>query len=60
MTPPGVPTARLAALRAAFKKTLEDPELLEDGRKQKMEPQFVSGEEVARLIAKVYATPPRW
>jgi tripartite-type tricarboxylate transporter receptor subunit TctC len=57
-TPPGVPPARLAALRAAFKRTLEDPELIADGVKQKMEPTFVSGEEVARLIAKVYATPP--
>jgi hypothetical protein len=58
LTPPGVPPARIAALREAFRKTLADPELLADGRKQKLEPQFVSGEEVARLIAKVYATPP--
>ena len=56
--PPGVPPARLAALRAAFKRTMEDPELIADGVKQKMEAKFVSGEEVARLIARVYATPP--
>jgi len=55
--PPGVPPARLAALRQAFKNTLADPELVAEGRKQKMEPTFVSGEEVARLIDKVYATP---
>ena len=56
-TPPGVPAARLAALRDAFRKTLQDPELIEDGRKQKMEPTFVSGEQVAQLIAKAYSTP---
>ena len=31
---------------------------MEEGLKQKMEAQFVSGEEVADLIARVYATPP--
>ncbi len=46
-TPPGVPASRLAALRAAFKRTIEDPALMEEGLKQKMEAQFVSGEEVA-------------
>ena len=56
--PPGVPASRLAALRAAFKRTIEDKALVEEGLKQKMEAQFVSGEEVADLIARVYATPP--
>ena len=56
--PPGVPPARLSALRTAFKNTIEDPALVEEGLKQKMEAQLVSGEEVAALIARVYATPP--
>ena len=58
LAPPGVPAARLAALRTAFKRTLEDEALLDEARKQRMEPQFVSGEEVEALIARVYATPP--
>jgi len=57
-TPPGVPPGRLAALREAFKRTMAGPALLEEARKQRMEPQFVSGQEVETLIAKVYATPP--
>ena len=57
-TPPGVPPARLAALRDAFKRTLEDPALIEEGRKQMMEAQFVSGQDVEKLIAKAYAAPP--
>ena len=56
--PPGVPAARLAALRAAFKRTLADKALLDEGRKQRMDAEFVSGEDVEKLIAKVYATPP--
>ena len=58
--PPGVPAARLAALRAAFKRTIEDKELVEEGLKQKMEAQFVSGEEVARLIARSTQRRRRW
>jgi len=56
--PPGVPAARLGALRAAFKRTIEDKALVEEGRKQLMAAQYVSGEDVERLIARVYATPP--
>ena len=56
--PPGVPTARLAALRDAFKRTMADKALIDEGRKQTMEAQFVSGQDVEKLIAKVYATPP--
>ena len=44
--PPGVPPARLAALREAFKRTMEDKALVDEGRKQLMDPQFVSGQEV--------------
>lgn len=58
LAPPDVPGARLAALRQAFRRTVEDPELIAEGLKQKMEAQFVSGEQIAALIARIYATPP--
>lgn len=58
LTPPGVPPARLQALREAFKRTLEDPLLLEEARRQRMDIKYVSGEEVQGLIVKAYATPP--
>ena len=56
--PPGIPAARLAALRTGFRRTLEDEALLDETRKLRIEAQFVSGAEVEALIARVYATPP--
>jgi hypothetical protein len=56
--PPGVPPSRLAALREAFRRTLADPALRAEAAKQRMHAQFVSGEDVERLLARVYATPP--
>jgi tripartite-type tricarboxylate transporter receptor subunit TctC len=58
LAPPGIPAARLDALRVAFKRTLEDEALLDEARKLRIEPQFVSGLDVGALIARVYAAPP--
>jgi tripartite-type tricarboxylate transporter receptor subunit TctC len=55
--PPGVPEARVAALRKAFKDSLNDPLFLEDAVKQGLEVQYVPGENVEALLAKLYATP---
>jgi hypothetical protein len=57
LAPPGVPPERLAALRAAFKRTLQDPALLDEASKQKMDIRFVSGEDVEILLRRVFATP---
>ncbi len=54
---PDVPKERVEALRKAFMDTLKDPELLADAKKANLEVDPVSGEEVARLVAKVYAAP---
>jgi tripartite-type tricarboxylate transporter receptor subunit TctC len=55
--PPGVPADRAAALRSAFMATLKDPAFLAEADKLKLEVNPVSGEDVDRLIAELYATP---
>jgi tripartite-type tricarboxylate transporter receptor subunit TctC len=56
--PPGVPKERVALLREAFAKTMNDPEFLREAAKTGLDIQFVSGEEVDRILADAYATPP--
>lgn len=58
LAPPGIPAERLEALRAAFEKTLQDKDFLADAAKRNMEVQFVSGAEIAAVVARAYATPP--
>ena len=54
---PEVPKERVEALRKAFWATLNDPQLQADAKKANLEVDPVSGEEVARLVAGVYAAP---
>ena len=56
-TPPGVPADRLAALRAAFEATMRDPEFLADAVKIQADVDLMTGEEVARIVERVVATP---
>ncbi len=56
-TPPEVPSARLAALRTAFEKTLKDPGFLAEAERMGVEVQYRSGEHIDRLIERVYQTP---
>jgi tripartite-type tricarboxylate transporter receptor subunit TctC len=56
--PPGVPGERVAAMRQAFLSALKDADLLADAKKQRLEINPLSGEEVQQLVAKVYAMPP--
>ncbi len=55
--PPGVPADRAAALREAFMATLKDPAFLAEADKLKLEVNPVSGDDVTRLVAELYATP---
>ena len=55
--PPGVPADRAAALRRAFDATLKDPAFLAEADKLKLEVNPVTGEDVDKLIAELYATP---
>ena len=57
MVPPGVPSDTVKMLRTAFMATMGDKKFLAAARKRKLEVQPVSGEEVQRLIAKLYAAP---
>ena len=58
VAPPGVPKERVEALRKALSDTLKDPELLEEAKRQGMEMTYVSGPEIATLIADLMSTPP--
>jgi hypothetical protein len=57
VAPPGIPPERLAALRRAFMQTLADKDFLADAAKARLEIAGVSGEEVAKLVTELYATP---
>jgi tripartite-type tricarboxylate transporter receptor subunit TctC len=57
--PPGVPTERLAALRAAMMATFQDPAFRADCVQQRLDcSDPKSGDEIANLIGAAYGTPP--
>ena len=56
--PPGVPAERVAILRRAFDATMKDPAFLTESATVGLDISPTSGEEVAALIARLYATPP--
>ena len=55
--PPGTPAARVEILRRAFDAAMKDPLLLEEGRTIQAEISPTPGEEVQKIIARLYATP---
>ena len=57
MAPPGLPDDRKAALRKAFDDTMRDPEFLAEAKARGQEVNPVSGVEIDRLLAELYATP---
>jgi len=57
-TTPGIPQERVAALRAAFNATMKDPAFLATAAKANMDLNPVSGEELQRIVAELFATPP--
>jgi tripartite-type tricarboxylate transporter receptor subunit TctC len=57
VAPPGIPPERLAALRRAFMQTLEDKDFVAEAAKARLEIDGVGGEEVAKLVKELYATP---
>jgi tripartite-type tricarboxylate transporter receptor subunit TctC len=56
--PPGVPAERVAALRTAFERLVQDPAFLAEMQRTGTEVRYMSGVEMERLIARVYAFPP--
>lgn len=55
--PPAVPADRVAALRKAFMAALKDKDLLADAKKQRLDVEPLSGEDVQALVTKVYGMP---
>jgi tripartite-type tricarboxylate transporter receptor subunit TctC len=58
VAPPDVPADKLKALRAAFEATMKDPEFLAEAKRQSLEIDPVSGDQIAAMLRKVYASPP--
>jgi tripartite-type tricarboxylate transporter receptor subunit TctC len=58
VAPPGIPAERREALRRAFLDMVEDPEFKADIQKVDLELNPVSGEEIERVIARIYAASP--
>jgi hypothetical protein len=57
MLPPGVPAARVAALRKAFAAVFNDPAFKAEVDKQRLEVAYISDEEITGLTERVMATP---
>src|SRR5262249_31632674 len=55
--PPGIPEDRRAALVAAFEKTVQDRESLDEAQKLSLDVNPVSATTIDQLLAELYATP---
>lgn len=55
--PPGVPADRVAALRAAFDSTINDPEFLAEAKRTRQDVQPMTGAEMEKMLKQAYATP---
>ena len=58
LAPPGVPSERLRALRAAFHAAVNDPRFLAEARRLRIDVKEVPGERIEQVLANAYATPP--
>jgi len=56
-TTPDVPADRLAALRAAYRATMADPEFRADAAKAGFEVAPVYGDDMQRIVARIMSTP---
>jgi tripartite-type tricarboxylate transporter receptor subunit TctC len=57
VAPPDVPAEPMRILRAAFDSTMKDASFLADSEKLGLDIDPVGGEEIATIIASIYATP---
>src|SRR5262249_54029782 len=55
--PPGVPAERATTMRRAFDATMKDPEFLADAARIQADVQPTTGEDVQKLVARIYQTP---
>ena len=56
--PPEVPQERVEVIRKAFADALEDPALVGEAARMKMDMTYRSPERLERLVATLYETPP--
>jgi hypothetical protein len=57
IAPPGMPADRVKMLQDAFSATMKDPDFIADAKKQNLDVDPETGEHLAALINKIYATP---
>jgi len=57
--PPGTPKERLSILRKAYKATLEDAEFLAEAKRSNLIINYVSGEEIDKLVVQILAISPK-
>jgi tripartite-type tricarboxylate transporter receptor subunit TctC len=55
---PGVPEEQVKALRAAYTKALNSPDLVAEAKKKGLEPELITGEELEGLAKEVIIQPP--
>jgi tripartite-type tricarboxylate transporter receptor subunit TctC len=58
IVPAETPAAQVAVLRAAFDKTVADPQFLADAKKARIDIEPLSGVKVQEVVAKLYKSPP--
>jgi hypothetical protein len=58
LTAPGVPPARVQALRKAFNDTMRDPAFLEAAKKANMSYNPMGGEELQRIVERIVSPSP--
>jgi tripartite-type tricarboxylate transporter receptor subunit TctC len=54
---PGTPPERVKLLRDAFAKTLNDPEVLDEAKKARMDVEPTAGEELEALVKEIFDAP---
>jgi tripartite-type tricarboxylate transporter receptor subunit TctC len=57
LAPPGLPQERVALLQASFDQTMHDTEFLAEAQKLQMEVNPVRGDDIKKLLQRVYAMP---
>ena len=58
ISPPGLPADRVAALRAAFRKTMTDVGFISDMKRAKLELDPLPGEDLQAIVEKIASLPP--
>jgi tripartite-type tricarboxylate transporter receptor subunit TctC len=58
MTPPDVPEERAAVLRQAFAAMMKDPQFIADAEKREIDPSWLAGPELQKLVAENFTTSP--